>query len=590
MSQATLAQNDLFAGLVYLLAVDNPLPLALLILLWLQRVDHGNIPRNTSFDPMAPAICKACGNATLIDDDAGLVCGNCGDVADPNHVVLSMDDFEGRTFGGPKILKSGRGRVLPGQSEQARDAAHHAEMREKLTRLADTLGVSDKLERAHNLFKNAMNTGKFRWGRTARLVAGACLSIALRFDNRPELFGNIADQLEEKITTVTRAFSSVVSALELRKTDGSAPPLLPTSLPRSYIAELGVHLSSALANPESSGIPASAVTFLRTLSLNSISETARALSDLVMERDLASPVASLPVPATACAVMLLAIEAEARTPFSNLGEMASFLGSFVRHKGPLIMARYKVLQDDLLGRIHKIEWLDHYEPNSGKCGRAKVPRRMVVARGIKTVLHREKTEGNREDASCAPRPQKRRKIEALQVATSFLANPLVGPLPSSFLVAPSGTQVVPLSLPTYLLTTFHSTRENQLPSRLRLLTIARGGVGPEEVGDDELFDTGELEKIFRAPDEVAQMRVLHGWDKLDEEQSPRKEPSRAKVGNVARRDLDELVQFGSDDTSDQGFMAGVPRALIDQDDDDDDDALLLPMPDDDYVVDLIVED
>ncbi|KAF7363318.1 hypothetical protein MSAN_00987200 [Mycena sanguinolenta] len=597
-----------------------------------------------------PAPCKYCGAPTVVDD-AGVVCTSCAELAEPSLVVLASDidyptttTYDGWIPVAPKALKTGRNRYLSGQGKELRDGKNLDEMHWFIKNLARAAFVSGTTERAYNLFEKAMKSGQYRWGRTAKLVAGACISIALRQSGRPDMFPDLALLLGQKVTSLTRAFSSVISVLKIQPGD------LPSSAPKSHVSILQSHLSAAIEGSIDSQLPSSLITAVKPLSVSAILATAASLSDLLASSIPPTALAHLPVSATACAVLMWAIEAETRTPLSQLGELAAFLGSRVNVRKPLVMSRYKAIQDELNQRIDKIDWLDHYEPNSGKCGRAKISRRLVVARGLKAVIESEREcrrnaldrtgktathpEGGESDSDADPqpaRPRKRRRLHALQDATRFLLNPLSGPLPASFL-APSSHST--LSLPTYLLTSSLSVRRETLPSRLQLLSAARGGVGPDEIHDDELFDDGELEKIIRTDEhEIAELRTIFDWPEggdVEEAQEaparskPRKRASAAKDAPkpttssrlnaaavacfFADEKTDEDNEFGSllrlDDVDhgkdsefiiategdDTGAFIGLPRMLVDsfaEEDDEDEDALFPnPSSDDRYAQEI----
>lgn len=449
--------------------------------------------------------------------------------------------------------------------------------------LASAAFVSGTTERAFHLFRNAMESGQYRWGRTAKLVAGACISIALRESNRPDMFPDLAHLLDQKVISLTRAFSSVISILKLNK--------LPLAEPKSHVSTLQAHLSAALEGSADSDLSPSFIAAVKPLPAGAILATATSLLDLLASSVPPSSLARLPASPTACAALIWAIEAEARTTLAQLGDLAVFLGSKCGVKKPVVMSRYKVIQDELIERIDKIDWLDHYEPNSGKSGRAKISRRLVVARGLKDVIESEREcrrevlkqtgktadpeagDSDSDDAqSVMPtRPRKRRRIQALQQATRFLLNPLAGPLPASFLSASDAA----LPLPTYLLTSSLSMRRDRLPSRLQLLSAARGGVGPDEIRDEELFEDGELDNLVRTEDEIAELRGILGW-KEDEEPlpppKPRKRPANGDKPTASTRlnpravanfftDVDEkLDDFGGFgelmhlDTHNPGFL------------------------------------
>ncbi|KAJ7905350.1 hypothetical protein B0H14DRAFT_2659939 [Mycena olivaceomarginata] len=536
-----------------------------------------------------PAACKYCGGSTVL----------CAELAEPSLIVLTSDIdyppptvYDGWIPVAPKALKTGRNRYLSGQGKELRDGKNLDEMHWFIKNLARAAFVSGTTERAYNLFEKAMKSGQYRWGRTAKLVAGACISIALRQSNRPDMFPDLALLLDQKVTSLTRAFSSVISVLKIQPCD------LPSSEPKSHISILQSHLSAALQGSADAQLPPSLIAAVKTpphLLASSIPPT---------------PVAHLPVSATACA-------AEARTTLAQLGDLAAFLGTKCNVKKPLVMSRYKVIQDDLIQRIDKIDWLDHYDPHNGKSGRAKIPRRLVRECRRQTLHQPHKTaghpEGGESDSDADPqpsRPRKRRRVHALRDATRFLLNPLSGALPASFL----STSPSALPLPTYLLTSALSMRNHQLPSRLGLLSVARGG----------LFDDGELEKIMRTDEhEIAELRSIMGWPEGVEEDPPQsKEPrprKRAKNDTkpttssrlnaaavacfLADEKSDEKDEFGSllrldddvviigEDKEDNEALIGLQRNLVgefaeEEEDDEDpfDDGS--PEPDDRYAQEI----
>ncbi|KAJ7046638.1 hypothetical protein C8F04DRAFT_1226909 [Mycena alexandri] len=591
-----------------------------------------------------PPPCKHCGQPTVVDD-IGVVCIACAELQHPKQVVLTSDidyphstTFDGFSQLAPKTLKTGRNRFLTGHGKEVRDSKNFDEMQyfiRDLTRAAFVSGVS---ERAYNLFEKAMRAGPYRWGRTARLVAGACISIALRQSNRPDMFADLANLLEQKVVFLTRAFSSVITVLELNHTEVRD---VPRSEPKTHVSALQAHLSAALQDSAESDLPASLIAVIRPLSTNAIVATATSLSELLASSTPPTTLSRLPTSSTACAVLIWAIEAEARTALTQLSELAKFLGSKCNMTKAVVMSRYKLVQDALIERIDKIDYLDHYELKGGKGGRAKLPRRLVVARGLKAVIEHERrcrredfvaprpkagTDPNAEDGdSDSERPRKRRRVHALEEATRFLLNPLIGPLPVSF----RSSSRAAMPLPTFLLTSSLSMRTDKLPSRLQLLCATRGGVGPDEILDDELFDNGELEKMMRTDEEVTELRRVLEWPEgCDAEPEPAKPPpkprkraggAKADNGISVRINNDALnAFFGADDKSDEleGLLVfedtvslldkdgndtdpfiGLPKTLVasavpgeekedDDDDDDDDHPFHSPGPDEQYAQEI----
>ncbi|KAJ7172620.1 hypothetical protein C8R46DRAFT_947797 [Mycena filopes] len=550
--------------------------------------------------------CKQCGHPTVVDDDIGVVCTVCAEIQHPKHVVLTSDiDYPPSTFEfsqlAPKTLKTGRNRFLSGQGKEARDSQNLLAMQTLIRDLARAAFVSGISDRACNLFENAMKTGLYRWGRTAELVAGACISIALRQSSRPDMFPDLAHLLKQKVVFLTRAFTSVITALKLNDTEVRN---VPWSDPKSHVSVLQAHLTAALEGSDESDLPAALIAVIKPLSPNAIVATATSLSELLASLTPPTTLSRLPASGTACAVLIWAIEAEARTTLTHLSELASFLGSKCNMRKALVMSRYKLVQDALIELIDRIDYLDHYEPKGGKSGRAKLPRRLVVARGLKAVIEHErkcrredfvaprpKTDPDAEDRdSDSERPHKRRRVHALEEATCFLINPLLGPIPASF--RSSAHSAMPL--PTFLLTSSLSIPIDKLPSRLQLLSAARGGVGPDEISDDELFDDDELDKMMRSDEEVTELRRILEWPEgFDAEPEPVKPPpkksrkrasaSTADKTTSVRLNYDAVVSFnalfGADDKSDEleGLLVFEDTvSVLDKDGDDTDPFIGLP--------------
>ncbi|KAJ7285701.1 hypothetical protein C8J57DRAFT_1285576 [Mycena rebaudengoi] len=560
-----------------------------------------------------PAVCTECGGST-VHDDAGAVCTNCGLLVDSTHYELASDVYTSTNNDvwaplAPKALKNTRGHHFSDNNKEARFSRNLDDMRWFIKSLASAAFIPGNSERAYNLFEKAMKTNKYRWGGTAKLVAGACLAIANRETSRPEMFTALAALLGRKLTLLTRAFTSVVTALELA---------LPKSESKSHISTLYAHVSAAFDGSSESTLPDALVATLKPLPTNTILATATSLSDLLASADPPSDLTRLPAPPTACAVLMVAVEAELRTSLNSLGELAEFLGSRCNVKRAAVMGRYKLIQDEILERIEKISWLDKYEPNSGKSGRAKTARRVVIARGLKDVIERERTrrrralnggqpprhsdsESDSDDGPANPdsRPRKRRKLHALREATQFLLNPLSGSLPVSFSRPSAASRFAPgLPLPTYLLTIPRLDQLQLLPTRLQLLSVARGGGGVEEIPDDELFEDGEMEKLMRSDAEVAELRKVLGWeagvDEIPKDPPPPRRPRPLKLfgkptssskllpAHVAcyfaeeagHENFDDLIKFDSDDPNiiiepdgDGDVFLGVDRALVPLEDD-----------------------
>lgn len=429
-------------------------------------------------------------------------------------------------------------------------------MHEFIRSFCAALSVPGLSPRVIILFTQAMAAGQFRWGRKAKRVAGACLAIALRETNRPDAIRDVASILEESPVILTRTFMSVLTLLNYN--------LSPVD-PAMHVPALELHLNSIVRNPETSNIPSTLVEKLRMLHIPSVIRTVQSLSDIIYRLGEDSEVTTLPTGPTAAALLILAAEAETRSSLPNIRELAQSLASTATWQASVVMARYKLLSDLILDCVDKIPWLDKYETVKG---RAKVARRIVVARSIKDMIQfyediwfqkREELRKNStmDDATCdfdndatemsssssicsaqddggkaplGPPRKKRRVDKSLEDAHLFILDPLAHRIPSlssSIPVpidddnnprqpAPPGLTSTPPSNPsppslmTYMLTVPPSTDVVRAPTRLQLLTTTRGG--ESAVHDDELVSDGEWEQMLRTDEEMTQLQAI--WEQI----------------------------------------------------------------------------
>ncbi|KAG5650604.1 hypothetical protein H0H81_011665 [Sphagnurus paluster] len=419
-------------------------------------------------------------------------------------------------------------------------------MSQFISSLAVSINASGISPRASTIFNQAMIAGKFRWGRKAKLVAGASLAIALREYRRPDSLDDISYLLDEPCPTLVRTLTNVVSLLDI-----SLTPVDPTI----HIPPLLDHLSSLINNdplqPQSEpkvALPAPLLSQLKIISLRAAANTATSLYTLLTRLGPDHPLNLLPSPPTAVSLFLLGLEAESRSPLSQLGELAGILGSRC-HKTSrgVAMGRYKIVQDEIASWIEQVPWLKQYEQrNTGKGkNRAKLGKRSIVARGIADVLQfqeeiwrgglkptvalevteQELEEDDKDEdllparfsesfvpnggptlanaLSCSlavnhkplgsrPPPPKRRKIahHALRDASQFLLSPLSGPLPPCEsppkhldLASPQAFQANAATAPL--------ARQNLLPQHVRLripaphCTNSGSPIGPMPVVQSE---------------------------------------------------------------------------------------------------------
>ncbi|KAK7054967.1 hypothetical protein VNI00_003430 [Paramarasmius palmivorus] len=503
--------------------------------------------------------CPQCTSGNLTSLDGASVCTDCGAVLDIGISFIDADSSSQnvQVQHEPSVLKSFRGTSnwnLAGQSKEASQRRNTYLIDEFIKSLAHALHVPGLTLRATTLCGQAMATGQFRWGTKAKMVAGACLSIALRESQRPDSLPDIAILVEQGLPNLKRVLASVLSALGIS--------LIPIE-PHQHLSTLQSHLLSILGDSSHHAeLPPSLLSELKALNIRSAMETARTLSDL-LNRSPASEGLTVRHPSapTACAVFILSIEAEARAALSNVTELAAcFAGRCHIGKG-IALRCYKSMQDELVQWIEELNWLDTYE-KSGR-GRAKVAKRLLVARALKDLISwkddiwKKKLKASNcfsvgaeidrlgepnavEDDvplstvstfSAVPeddgRSRKRRRVHrAIGDAAHFLADPLTGPIPSSSFHSTSTTNNPAssprnvstsydithhhLSLVQYLLVTpaqVHTVKT--VPSRLQLLAVTRGGSGPETIPDEELLADGEWEAMQRSSSEIEE--ILNKW-------------------------------------------------------------------------------
>jgi transcription factor IIIB subunit 2 len=240
-------------------------------------------------------------------------------------------------------------------------------------------------------------------------------------------------------------------------------------------------------------------------------------------------------------MFILALESENRAALNPLADLAECLGSRCHVAKGVVMARYKTIQDEIALWAERIPWLDKYE---SKKGRAKVSKRVIVARGLKDVIQfqeeiwQQKTmpapelelsdvesmADDDEQSLCmsSSRPPKHPKLNhALSQATRFLLDPLGTSVSSIVSAPPNVTRLSSehpssrLPLAAYILAN-PASLIGRLPTRLQLLALDRGGVNEDQIPDEELFADGEFEKMLRTEEEVQMIRETLGWKEDDD--------------------------------------------------------------------------
>jgi transcription factor IIIB subunit 2 len=391
-----------------------------------------------------------------------------------------------------------------------------------------------------SLFLQAKEATQFRWGRKAKLVAGACLAIALRESNRPDCLKDISYLLEDPFSALSRAFMSITSTLKLSLSR------IETS---SYIPILREHICSLLKD-SSVSLPATLTQDLSSVPLHAASNTASCLSDIFSRNGIPSIIQS-PTKATACALFILSLESELRTTVKHLAPLAQVMGRRLDVGKGSVMTCYKAIQDALASLAENVPWLDKYE---NKNGRARVGKRNIVARAAKDIVA---FYNNTWKAVAKPKldiicedgtwhqdqdtlidseeynvPRKRRKVEH-KAAMQFLLDPVKGPLPSRTQLPLTDTSTfAPPQLIHPLLTHYLSAQQtSQKPTRLQLLAAARGGA--DHISDSELFEENEMESLMRNEEE---MKVIaHMYDSGDEAEASGTETPVTSIPRTSNR-------------------------------------------------------
>ena len=294
--------------------------------------------------------------------------------------------------------------------------------------------------------------------------------------------------------------------------------------------------------------PNDTLAFLRPLVsssvvLQEVLRTARALHDPpILESHTSN---GLSAGATACALLLLALEAHASPPRSapHALVLAEQLGTALGVRGAAVMARYRILVDIIEAGAARVPWLT----GSSATGSKRISKRSWVAKAVLDVLQfrneleraeiaerggpvsvdiegendrsglEASSRGEDEAAldtliakvelnmtnstSCVSRVPKAarattgpmRKNKKPRTATSQAACFLLDPLAH---FAPARTT---LAHTAYLLSSDAATESTVQPTRLQLLAVERGNA--EAVHDHELFSDGELEGIVISTDE-----------------------------------------------------------------------------------------
>jgi len=570
--------------------------------------------------------CVECGELSIWEQELGsAICTRCGTLSNPSQSVLASHlehvDTSGHDYSqywnhtlakGRSAIKGRNGWNLPGQDKEATHRRNTVQMHDFIRAVTMKLGNPGLASRAEHIFDSAMEKGRYRWGRKAKLTAGASIAIALREAHKADSIRDIAYLLEASPVSLSRSFIAVAQLLQVSLV--SADPSL-------HLPTLQTHLLSLVSTtqPEFS-LPKDLYRSLKPLTTNisSVIQTATSLSLLIARLD---KLVDLPTAPTACAILVLALEAELETSLPNAGTLAQALGARLGASKRVIMERYKCIYDGVEEWIREVPWLQAHERRKG---RSKVAKRVVVARGLKDVVRfqdelwqkrmeglekpalalefetsdgtddgdsEDQTGGSISDtltlSAHTPTPPfgsrhpQIKHLSAHQRAVATTSRFLFCPL--SFSSSPpildaSGSPSTSSSgsnLFHHLLTVDDASLEHAFagvaPTRLQKVVALRGGA---DVDDDELFEEGELEGFLRSEEEMEALQIAFGWEERTtepaEQKPKRKKRKRGKkdgqdgeVKRTKRIDMDALARVLESE--------GVLTTNLEEDHSDDDD-------------------
>lgn len=430
--------------------------------------------------------------------------------------------------------------------------------------------------------------------------------------------------MEEPLTALTKTYNEVVklSGFDLEISD-----------PSVHLTTLHVHLTRVIYDSKTFVLPKPLASVVRNLQprLSCVLRTAESLAALVTR---SGKVSHLSTASTACAIFLLALEGEIRSPLPNCGLLARVLGSRFDAKQGVVMDRYRILYGIVEDWIKQVPWLQpSARPGTRtSSSRSKVTTRGAVAKGLNDVVqfqeeiwkkslcdvgkisldlglidecdgigdHRIASAASHDDgdddndfgsvgsASASvvatassvtkrksvissretsveliSRPIKRRRTRhdrSVESASQFLLDPIKLPKPTD-------SQLLSLLLSSDSSSLAHTFVHP--PTRLQLLRAARPG-GSDAITDEELFEEGELEDVFRTEEEMNVLARLVDWDEIEEKRlnkalsKPRNRSTTSKEGTsqldltprreTGRIDMDAFNKL-MDPTSDLDSLA-----------------------------------
>lgn len=410
--------------------------------------------------------------------------------------------------------------------------------------------------------------------------------------------------MEEPLTSLTKTYNEVVKLFGFD---------LEISDPGVHLTTLHVHLTRVISDSETFELPKALASVVRGLQprLSCVIRTAESLAALVTRSGKVSHLATAP---TACAILLLALEGEARSPLPNCGLLAKVLGSRFDVKQGVVMDRYRILYGIVEDWIKQVPWLQQSTQlrTPAPSPRSKVTTRGAVAKGLNDVVQFQEeiwkksqcdmekisldldlideyggtrderisltashddedddndfgsvTSASASVVSTASSMTKRTHVvSSRETSVELTSRPIKKRRTrhdrsvesvSQFLLNP--TKPTRSTNDIQLLSHFLSSDTSSLshtfvhpPTRLQLLCAARPG-GPNAIVDEELFEEGELEAMFRTEEEVNILVRLVDWNEVDKgkvlDKAPTKPRNRSTGLELGTSEPDSTPQRGT---------------------------------------------
>ena len=184
--------------------------------------------------------------------------------------------------------------------------------------------------------------------------------------------------MEEPLPSLTRTYNEAVKlfGFDLEICD-----------PSVHLTTLHAHLIRIISDSETFDLPKALASAVRSVQsrLSCVLRIAESLAALITRSGKVSHLATAP---TACAIFLLALEGEIRSPLPNCSRLAQALGTRFDVKQGAVMDRYRILYGIVEDWIRQVPWLQSSTqlPTRVSSSRSKVTTRGAVAKGLTDVV------------------------------------------------------------------------------------------------------------------------------------------------------------------------------------------------------------